>query len=740
MSGCVDLKGACGVLAEMAEWSAMGFMEALDEPWPLPYGRAFLRLYENMEIQVPAERWLIPCEPMPRVRDRHSHQVWSPVGQILNLNHSSGWGVATDVVEQRKQQFPQHAKQLDAIAATLRGRLRYFGGYTHSNPDIRRVVSEGFVAMCAELEEELRALASEGEAADPRERNLLLALKDYADGVSAFHRRAVTAVADAAASADGERGVRLECIRDALAHGFLHPARSFLEGLLAVNFCWMLDGCDSIGRVDQVLGALYEQDLADGRLDLAFVRELLDEWFRMFDAFNGWNLQVGGYTPAGMDGTNALTLELIAACGRQRLLRPNVAFRVTRETPDEALVAALRVLREGGGRPPFYNDDLYVETLLGMDLGLTTEDAREIGFGGCTETMIAGLSNVGSLEGSLNLAKAMELAVHDGRDPVTGVQMGPHTGSFADFVDFEEFCQAVRRQIQYMTDAFVARNQVELARRFHEGDPKLYRTFFTRDCVKRRKSFEAGGARYNWCVVSYQGIANLIDSLAAIRRCVFDDQSVGATELIAALKADFAGYGELRRWLEGAPRFGNDDPYVDEPGAAMIEYAWRQLYEHETPRGGRYLASCILFVTYQGAGATVGATPDGRGAGEVLTDSIGPAQGRDRSGPTAMLHSINRLPLHLAIGTPVLNVRFQKQLLSDTGSLKALVGLIRAFFAEGGMQLQISVLSRDEMLAAQEDPDAHRDLIVRIGGYSEYFVRLNRQLQDSVISRTEYAL
>jgi formate C-acetyltransferase len=479
--------------------------------------------------------------------------------------------------------------------------------------------------------------------------------------------------------------------------------------------------------------------VAAGALDPAFARDLLDELFHSFERFNGWNLQIGGYTPDGHDGCNALTRELIDACARNRFRRPNVALRLTRHTPDEVLTRALDALARGSGRPALYNDDLYVHTLRNMDLGLSLADAREIGFGGCTETMIAGLSNVGSLEGEINLAKALELALHDGFDPVAGRQEGPHTGAFEDCARFEEFEAAVRRQIQYLTDAFCARSKEQLRLRFRRGDPKLYRTFFTRDCVKRRRSFEAGGARYNWAVVSYQGIANLMDGMAAIRQAVYEERRIGRAELIAALDADFAGHDAVRQRLLAAPKFGNDDASVDVPGAALIRYAWECLYAHETPRGGRYLPSCILFTTYLGAGRTVGATPDGRRARTVLTDSVGPVQGCDRRGPTAMLNSVARLPLWLAAGTPVLNMRFQAGLLRTDQGRAATGALIRAFFARGGMQAQVAVVDRNDMLAAQRDPEAHRDLLVRIGGYSEYFVRLDRELQDSVMARTEHA-
>lgn len=734
-------------LDDIGEWAAAGFYEGVELPWPRCYGLAMRRLYENMPVLVPEGRLLIPCEPFFQSRSMESHGVWSAEGLICDFQHHCGLRVNPGVAEDRKRQQPQHAELIDALVADLSPRLVHFGGYTHSNPDMRRVVGEGFDEMEHELDERLATARDVGGSANAETLSLLLALKDYTTGVRAYHGRVAEALrqaAAAAAAADvaGPRARELGLIAESFAAGFLTPARTFLQGMLAMNFAWMLDGCDSIGRPDQVLGDLFQRDVRSGELDLGLCRRLLDELWGAFERFNAWNLQIGGYRPDGRDGTNDLTRECIAACGRNRFRRPNVALRITAQTPGDVLLSALRVLRDGSGRPALYNDDLYVRTLHGMDLGLTACDAREVGFGGCTETMIAGLSNVGSLEGELNLAKALELALHDGYDPVERVQAGPHTGALASFETFDAFLAAVKRQIQFVTDAFVAWSNAQLRRRFTEGDPKLYRTFFTRDCVRRGKSFEAGGARYNWSVVSYQGIANLIDGLAAVRECVFESRSFAPEELVSALDANFEGRNGggpgIRRKLLAAPKFGNDDVGVDELGRDVMQFAWEQLYAHQPPRGGRYLASCILFVTYAGAGQRVGALPDGRKAGEPLADSVGPAQGRDTHGPTAMLNSVARLPLWLAAGTPVLNIRFQKAILSSDDGLRAAAALVRSFFDAGGLQIQFSVVSRADMLAAQAQPDKYRDLIVRIGGYSEYFTRLSPQLQESVIARTEH--
>lgn len=727
-------------LKEIGEWAAFGYYEMLDKPWPRSYGRAMRRMYENMAVNVPKDKYLIPCEPFCNSWDRESHNVWAAVSLIVDFHHHSGLRVSPCIAEEKKKKFPQFADKIDELVRDLTPRFEHFGGYTHSNPDCRRVVDEGFLVMEKELDEELAQLKLLGDKADEGELNLLLSLKDYTTGVKAYHKKIAGTLKEAAGKARGARKKKLALIADEFANCFLKPSHSFIQGLLAVNFTWMLDGCDSIGRFDQVLGRLFESDIERNRLDIGFARSLLDELWQAFERLNAWNMQIGGYTPEGVDGCNLLTNECLFACRRNKLRRPNVALRITENTPDDLLVDALITLREGSGRPALYNDDLYVKTLYNMDLGLTEEDAREIGFGGCTETMIAGLSNVGSLEGDLNLAKMLELTLNDGFDPVTNEHVGPHTGKFTDFKNFDSFLNALKRQIQYATDAFVSQHNEMLKKRFTQGDPKLYRTFFTRDCVKNRKSFEAGGARYNWTIVSYHGIANLIDSIAAIRKCVYEDKTIRKDELIRALRADFKGFKNVRGKLLNVPKFGNDISYVDDPGAEIIRFAWEELYQHPTPRGGRYIPSCILFVTYMGAGKTVGATPDGRKAFEVLTDSVGASQGCDINGPTALIKSVNKLPLTLAIGTPVLNIRLQKAILDTEQNLQKVANLIRTFFSSGGLQIQISVLNHKEMIAAQKEPEKHKDLIVRIGGYSEYFNILDKKLQDSVIARTEHGV
>ncbi|NQT50496.1 hypothetical protein HQ576_00510, partial [bacterium] len=468
--------------------------------------------------------------------------------------------------------------------------------------------------------------------------------------------------------------------------------------------------------------------------------DLLCDLWRKFERFNGWSIQIGGTAPDGSVVANELTRLCIRVDAHMHRRRPNLALRTSTNTPHWVFAEALDAARTGTGKPALYNDDAYIPALMDSGLGLAIEDAREYGFGGCTEVMIPGLSNCGSLEGMLCFAKCVELALWDGHDPLSGTQHGPHTGKFTEMRTFEEFVAACKRQMDFRTMRFVAWANEELAKRPDHGDPHLARTLFTRDCVAKGRHFDAGGARYNWSVVSYQGLANAADSLAAVRKLVYDEQAVAPQQLLDALAADWQGHEDAVRMCKAAPKFGNGIAAVDDLAAAVADHAWTLLRRFEPVRGGRFVPSCILFATYEGAGRIVSATPDGRRSQEVLTDSIGPAQGRDLDGPTSMLRSVARLPLHLAVGTPVLNIRFLKSVLADEASRDKVIDAIRTYFALGGLQIQISVLDREALLAAQREPERHRDLIVRIGGYSEYFTRLSKGLQDSVIARTEHGV
>jgi formate C-acetyltransferase len=260
------------------------------------------------------------------------------------------------------------------------------------------------------------------------------------------------------------------------------------------------------------------------------------------------------------------------------------------------------------------------------------------------------------------------------------------------------------------------------------------------DCIDNGREFNAGGARYNWSVINVAGLANTIDSLAAVREVVFEKKEKTGAELLKILLNNYEGDEAFRRRLSQCPRFGNDDERADDIAKDISDFVFREFLRYAPWRGGKFLASCLMFVTYAGAGEPVKATPDGRFAGEPLADSAGPYQGRDKNGPTAMLKSVATIPHHLAPGTLVVNARFTKDFFTTDNGRAKMQDLVRTYFDMGGMQLQINVVDQELLKDAIAHPEKYEDLIIRIGGYSEYFNRLSPVLKQTVLERTEHGL
>lgn len=704
------------VLAELGEWAAYGFYENEALPLVRRYGRAYRCLYEHMPVAVKESHLLTPCEVMYSGLNANNG-MHHCVGAMVNLFHSSGLMFEPDMAVIKKEIFPQYAALIDEMGAQF---AKDFAGrtqYIHSNPDILTVVTKGFSYIERQLEMELACTS------DEREQDFLFALRDYSAGIRAYYLCTLEALSDAAEAASGIRKEKLSLLKAEFANTFYNPAQTFIGGLLAVNFVFMLDGCDSIGRLDYVLGSLFEQDIAAGKLALDFARELLDDLFHIFEEMNAWNLQLGGRSADGKDSCNLLTQELLLCTKRNRQIRPNVALKLSGDTPDAIWNSAIDCIWEGTGRPALYNEDLYLDILHSALPGIPMQDLIMYGFGGCTETMLTGMSCVDSLAGAINTAKILEETLP----------------CLPQCETFDRFFTLLKQNIKKHTDQIVADINCGLEYRREHGDPKLARSLFTRGCIASHRSFEACGADYNWSIITYDGTSVVIDSLYAVKHLVYDTRQLSASELLAALNANFEGYANVLNLLEQCSKFGNDCDSVDYLGTEFLEFTWSLLSAYPHARNGFFMPSVILFETYDAKGAEVGALPNGRRAYTPLNDSVGAVAGCDKNGPTALLNSVLKLPLHLAAGTPVLNLRFMKNLIQTEEGRKKIISLIKCYFDRGGPQIQISVLDSAEMKAAQLHPEQYEDLIVRIGGYSAYFVRLTKELQESVIARTENA-
>jgi len=336
--------------------------------------------------------------------------------------------------------------------------------------------------------------------------------------------------------------------------------------------------------------------------------------------------------------------------------------------------------------------------------------------------------------------KCLELALNRGRCRLTGQQLGPDTGDPREFKTFDQVMAAYKKQVEYFTRLLTdVANRSQKIYAEHAPDP--FRSLLVSDCMEKCRDFKDGGPRYNHGQILTEGIANTADSLAAIKRLVFEEKRISMARLVEALDKDFEGHEDVKNILDAnVHRYGNDDDYVDSIAVEIVGHFLSELMKYRTYRGGIYGGGCSTFVRAPEFGMYTGATPDGRYARTPVADSVGPCQGKDRKGPTAVLNSVAKVDHTLAQSGYVLNLKFNKSLLQSYEAKQALRDLIRTFFMKGGQQIQINVLSADELIAAKREPEKYRNLVVRVGGFSAYFVDLNSALQDDIIARTAHGL
>ncbi|MHB0938979.1 MAG: pyruvate formate lyase family protein [Armatimonadota bacterium] len=588
------------------------------------------------------------------------------------------------------------------------------GGYTHSIINFGRVLAEGLDAYAERIGQRLAATE------DAEQQELYRALLVVVEAVDAYRARLADYL-EGLSSADPER----ERNRQRLAAAYcdrlpMRQARGFFEAMVASIFLYAIDGSDDLGRFDQFMWPYFREDFALERVTREEAVELVRELWRYVDDCDGWNVALGGATRDGREASNALTLVCLEAAQGRR--RPNLALRLRQDTPDAVWDAALDVIATGNGLPALYCEENYLRAIDLAGLNLAEEDKRDFAFGGCTELMVHGCSNVGSLDGDFSVIKTLEESLH---------RHLPACAAFEEF--FQAFAADLRAGIAALTAA-IDRHQEVRATRY----PQVIRTLLIDDCIDRGRNYHNGGARCNWSVINIVGLSNAIDALAALRQLVYEERSVSAEELLAALRADYAGYEDLRGRLLQSPKFGNDDPAVDALAHRLSGLVFREFKRYAPWRGGRYLPATLMFVTYGWFGQPVGATPDGRAAGTPVSDSAGPVQGRDRHGPTAMLRSVAGLQHQHAPGTLVVNIRLARAMFATPAGREQVKSLIRAYFALGGMQLQINVVDQAVLRDAIAHPERHGNLVVRVGGYSEYFTRLDGTLQHSLLERTEH--
>ncbi len=630
-----------------------------------------------------------------------------------------------------------------------------------------KIYSKGLKQFRAEIAASLAALDYSRDPEAHSKSEQLRAMDICAEAVCIFARRHAQLAremaeqaghAGRAAGSDSDRIAELLCIAEVCSWVPENPPRDFWEALQAYWFVHLgviteLNTWDSFnpGRLDQHLYPFYKQGLADGTLTQDSARELLQCFWIKFNnqpappkvgvtaAESGTytdfaNINSGGLTPDGQDGVNELTYLVLDVVDEMRLLQPSSNIQLSAKNPDRFLKRALRIVRQGWGQPSIFNADMVVQEMLRV--GKSLPDARAGGTSGCVETGAFG-KEAYILSGYFNLPKVLELALYNGIDARTGMQLGPKTGDACGFESFDQLMQAFRQQLHHFIEIKVRGNNV-IERLYAKYMPAPFLSVLVDDCIARGRDYHNGGARYNTTYIQGVGIGTITDSLSAIKRHVFDAGRIDMGGLLAALEADFSGHERLRAALRNdTPRYGNDDDYADRIMKSVFGAFFEEVDGRPNTRGGRYCIDMLPTTCHVYFGSITQATPNGRRAKEPVSEGISPVQGADRRGPTAVLRSAAKMD-HALTGGTLLNMKFAPRLLSGEEGIASLAHLVRAYFKLGGHHIQFNVVDAETLLDAQLHPENHRDLMVRVAGYSDYFCDLSRALQDEIIARTEH--
>jgi len=536
-----------------------------------------------------------------------------------------------------------------------------------------------------------------------------------------------------------------------------HAPQTFHE---ALQYYWFVHLCvitelnpwDSFnpGRLDQHLFPFYKREVENGTLTREKAIEILQSFWIKFNnhpappkvgvtaqesnTYTDFSLiNLGGVKPDGSDAVNEMTFILLDVIEEMRLLQPSSMVQVSKKNPDSLIHRTLQITKTGFGQPSYFNTDAIVQELVRQ--GKDIVDARNGGASGCVEAGAFG-TEAYILSGYFNIPKVLELTLHNGFDPRTGKQIGPLTGNPEKFKSYEELLAAFNKQLRHFIDIKIRGNNI-IAQTFAQNLPVPFLSLIIDDCISNGLDYNSGGARYNTTYIQGVGLGTVTDALTALKYHVFDNHTVSMKGMLKALSNDFTDFGELHvELIYATPKWGNDDDYADDQAREVFELYYNCVNGRPNAIGGTHRINMLPTTCHVYFGSVIGALPDGRKAGQPLSEGISPVQGADRKGPTAVLKSAAKID-HIRTGGTLLNQKFSPEFFTGDESIRNLTALIRSYFRMDGHHIQFNVVSADTLRDAQRHPEKHRDLIVRVAGYSDYFNDLGEDLQNEIIQRTE---
>lgn len=569
------------------------------------------------------------------------------------------------------------------------------------------------------------------------------------------HRYADLAEEQSKTCEDPERRSQLITMAENLRVVPEYPAQNFLQAAQLVWFTHMAlmlevnsrDHC--IGRFDQYMLPFYKKDIAAG-VSEQFLEDVVQEfklkiaemWILLTNkessAYPGnplWiHLMLGGVKPDGTDGCNEVTRLVLHCMDDLQTKEPCVSFRYHENIDPETFKLALDVAKKGGSHPAFFGDETSIHDLL--NLGHTLEEARDWGICGCIEPSVPGMTDFQSNVGYFNPIKVFEIMMNDGFDPVSKKQLGPHTGDVRTFTTIEQFQEAYKKQQDFFMDHFIEMYNRIISLHAHTL-PTITGSIFTHDCIERGRVLQRRGARYFYSAAAVTCIANVADSFAAIEECVLNKKYITMDQLMDLLATDFEGKENLRQMLiNRAPKYGNNEEAVDKYAHWVVKLCNDEVKKYKDGRGGEF----TIVVSSQSynvvLGHLVGATPDGRKAYTALADNASPMIGMDVNGPTEALHSITSLDPMMVESGILVNQRFDPVFVKGEKGSQILDTVMRTYFKNHGQHIQINVVDDETLRAAQKNPQDYKNILVRVAGYSAYFVDLEKEMQDNIIART----
>lgn len=664
---------------------------------------------------------------------------------------------------QKKNVYDQTMALLPEDTKDVMEGLVFTCGYTlskgcgHWLVNMERVLAEGFSG----IEARARQLRNACDLSDPDGVDklpfydaVIMVCQAVRDFAFRYHRLAL----EKAETADSERKEELlEIARICRKVPYEAPS-SYYEALQTVFFLQLLpqiesDGTGiSAGRLDMFLYPFYRRDLDSGRITKAQAEELTDQlWLKIASIIQVWNeedsksfgghpisqaITLGGMDELGHDNTNELSRLMLETTARVHMAQPSVCCRINRNTPDDFLALCSEVIREGIGMPAMFNDEIAIPSLVsqGVPLDLARKYYAVIG---CVEMGVQGKLCAFANSGYFNLAKTLEIMLHDGTDPVTGRMLLPDTGSIKDISDFHDFTERY-----YACMEQLLKHQVRVTNVVDTMHARLvplpFMSAITDGCIDSGREVQSGGALFNYDGIQGVGVADVTDSFLAIKKLVFEEHFCTLSEFVAALDADYEGYDEL--WIRSRReilRYGNNSEEANHMAGELVRRFCGAVSGYRNLRGGHFVPGMYSNSANVPLGAVVGALPNGRHAYAPITEACSPSHGSERSGPTQAALSVASLDHMLMINGSQYNQKYHPAALQGEKGIRSLSQLIRTFFISGGYHIQFNVVSSDTLRDAQKHPEQYRDLVVRVAGYTAFFTDLNKDIQNDIIDRTE---